>query len=255
VAALAEGEVMNWLRRFFGRRRIYGELSEEIRAHLDERVEELVASGMSREEAVHAARREFGNVMLMEQRGREVWRWSAAEDFLLDVRYALRGLRQSPAFAIVAILTLALGIGASTAIFSYVDAWFIQPLPYPQASRLVVFQAHDKKRGWTSNGFTSTADFFDFQKQSISFEQTAAYVSWDFNLTRDGPPAFVEGGRVSWNYFQALGAKPILGRTFAPGEDRAGAGHVVVLGEGLWRSRYAGVIGEEQVSEHSPFCW
>jgi predicted permease len=232
--------MLDAIRRLFERRRIHGELSAEIRAHLEEKVEELVAGGMAREEAEHAARREFGNVVLMEQRGREIWRWNAAEDFLLDVRYALRGLRHSPGFAVVAILTLALGIGATTAIFSYVDAWFIQPLPYPQAGRLVFFQAHDKKRGWTSNGFTSTADFLDFQGQSTSFEETAAYASWNFNLTRDGPPVFLEGGRVSWNYFQTLDARPMLGRTFTPDEAQTGAGHVVVLGEGLWRGRYAG---------------
>ncbi|MDE3136712.1 MAG: ABC transporter permease, partial [Acidobacteriota bacterium] len=231
---------MNWMWRIFGRRRMHEELSAEIREHLDEKVEELAASGVPREEAEHAARREFGNILLTEQRGREVWRWTAAEDFLLDVRYALRGLRHSPGFAIVAILTLALGIGASTAIFSYVDAWFIQPLPYPQADRLVTLQEHEKKHGWTSNGFSSMADFLDFEKQATSFDQTVAYAGWNFNLTRDGPPAFVEGGRVSWDYFQALGVRPMLGSTFTRDEAQPGAGHVVVLGEGLWRGRYAG---------------
>ncbi|MGH9711154.1 MAG: ABC transporter permease, partial [Candidatus Acidiferrales bacterium] len=156
-----------------------------------------------------------------------------------DVRYGLRILRKSPAFTAIAVLTLALGIGANTAIFSFVSAWLIKPLSYPQADRLLVLLSHDKKKGWTSNGVSSTADFLDFQKQNSSFEETAAWTDWNFNLTGDGPPALVEGGRVSWNYFETLGAKPTLGRTFTADEDRPGAGHVAVLGEGLWKSRYA----------------
>jgi putative ABC transport system permease protein len=157
-----------------------------------------------------------------------------------DLRYGLRMLAKNRGFTTIAILTLALGIGANTAIFSYIDAWMIKPLPYPQADRLMIFQAHDTKKGWTRNSVTSTADFFDFQKQNTSFEQTAAWAGWNFNLTGDGPPALVEGGRVSWNYFATLGAKPVLGRTFAPDEDRPGAPRVAILGQGLWQGRYAG---------------
>src|SRR5229473_400569 len=157
-----------------------------------------------------------------------------------DLGFGIRQLRKSPGFTVMAVLTLALGIGANTAIFSYIDAWMIKPLPYPQADRLMIFEAHDTKKGWTRNSVTSTADFFDFQKQNTSFEQTAAWTNWNFNLTGDGPPALVEGGRVSWNYFATLGAKPILGRTFAPDEDRPGAPRVAILGQGLWQGRYAG---------------
>ena len=98
-----------------------------------------------------------------------------------DLRYGLRILRKSPAFAAIAVLTLGLGIGANTAIFSFVDAWIIRPIPYPQADKLVVLLPHDKKKGWTSNGVSSTADFLDFQKQTTSFEQTAAWTQWDFS--------------------------------------------------------------------------
>ncbi|MGB7080385.1 MAG: ABC transporter permease [Candidatus Acidiferrales bacterium] len=156
-----------------------------------------------------------------------------------DLAYALRILRKSPTFAAIAILTLALGIGANTAIFSFVDAWVIKPIPYPQPYSLMVLLSHNTKKGWTSNSVTSTADFLDFQKQQTSFAQTAAWTSWNFNLTGNGQPTLVEGGRVSWNFFDALGVKPLLGRTFTPDEDRSGAAHVAILGEGLWKSRYA----------------
>src|SRR5437879_6739656 len=112
----------------------------------------------------------------------------------------------------------------------------------------MVFQSHDTKKGWTREGLDSTASFLDFQKQNTSFEQTALWTGWNFNLTGDGAPALVEGGRVSWNYFDALGVKPMLGRTFTPDEDAPGAGHVAILGQGLWQGRFAGegnIIGRQ----------
>ncbi|HKV63945.1 MAG TPA: ABC transporter permease [Candidatus Acidoferrum sp.] len=247
---------MNWLKQLFSRRRLYNDLSEEIRSHLEEKIEELVAAGMPRKEATSAARREFGNLTLTEQDSRTVWRWPSLEDLLTDIHYGARMLSKSPGFTTVAVLTLALGIGANTAIFSYINAWIIKPLPYPQADRLMVLEAHDKKKGWTRNSVTSTADFLDFQKQNASFEQTAAWAGWNFNLTGDGVPELVEGGRVSWNYFAALGAKPILGRTFTPDEDQSGAPHVAIISQGLWQSRFAGeqkIIGRTITIDREPY--
>src|SRR2546429_3018173 len=231
---------MSWIKRLFSRRRIYCELSEEIREHLEEKIEELVAGGMSRKEATYAARREFGNVTLVEEDSRTVWRWPSVENLLMDIRYSVRMLRKSPGFTIVAVLTLALGIGANTAIFSCINAWIINPLPYPQSDRLMVFATNEKKSGWTGEHVTSRADFFDFQKENTSFEQSVAWTGASLNLTGDGRPELVDGGRVTWNFFDTLGAKPILGRTFTPDDDHSGAPHVAIVSQGLWQGRYAG---------------
>jgi putative ABC transport system permease protein len=158
---------------------------------------------------------------------------------LQDMRYGLRVLAKSPGFTAIAVLTLALGIGANTAIFSYVDAWIIKPIPYPQPDRLMVLQGHNTKKGWTQDQVSSTADFFDLQKQTKSFEQLAAWSGAGFNLTGDGLPALVDGGQVTWNFFDTLNVKPLMGRTFVAGDDVAGAPHVAILSEGLWRARYA----------------
>jgi putative ABC transport system permease protein len=167
---------------------------------------------------------------------------------LQDLRYAFRMLLKAPGFTAIALLTLALGIGANTAIFSYVNAWLIHPIPYPQPERLMVLLAHDTKKGWTGDGVSSTADFLDYQRQNTSFEQLAAWTQWSFNLTSDGPPDRVLGGLVSWNFFQTLGAKPMMGRLFSEQESQPAASHVAILSRGLWESRFAAdpnIIGRE----------
>src|SRR5712672_4861894 len=128
---------MMWLKQLFSRRRLYGDLSEEIQEHLEEKIEELVAGGMSRKEAAYAARREFGNVTLTEEDSRTVWRWPSVEELLADVRYGLRALRRNPMFTAVALLTIAIGIGANTAVFSVVNSVLLKPLNYPNAEQLV----------------------------------------------------------------------------------------------------------------------
>src|SRR5690349_13344457 len=127
---------MSWFERVFLRRRIYGELSEEIREHLDEKIEELVARGMPREEAEHAARREFGNVTLTEEDSRGVWRWTMLENLWMDLRYGARMLRKAPAFTVIAVLTLAIGIAANTAVFTAFNAIFLRPRATADPERL-----------------------------------------------------------------------------------------------------------------------
>src|ERR1700736_3201273 len=128
---------MSWFERLVWRRRLFGELSEEIQAHLEEKIEELVADGMPGKEAGAAARRAFGNVTLTEEDSRNVWRWPPVEELLADVRYGLRALRHNPMFTAVALLTIAIGIGANTAVFSVVNSVLLKPLNYPQPEELV----------------------------------------------------------------------------------------------------------------------
>lgn len=232
------------------------ELDEELRGYLEMAAEEKAKRGMSRQEAQRA--------VLLEQGGVESVREAVAaarwESFVAtlwqDLRFGARTLNKARGFTAVAVLTLALGIGANTAIFSYIDAWLIQPLPYPQQERLMVFESHDKKNGATAKNITSTASFLDYQKQNTSFEQTAAWASWAFNLTGNGEPTLVDGARVSWNFFETLGVQPLLGRTFRPDEDQPGTGHVAILAEGLWQSRYGGdpnIIGRTITIESEPY--
>ena len=124
---------MNRLKQLFSRKQLYSELSQEIQAHLDEKVDDLVADGMPREEAIHSARREFGNVQLIQENSREVWGWPWVESVLLDIRHGLRALSHSPVFTVVALLTIAIGIAANAAVFSVVNSVLLKPLSYPHA--------------------------------------------------------------------------------------------------------------------------
>jgi putative ABC transport system permease protein len=156
----------------------------------------------------------------------------------MDVRYAVRMLAKSPGFAAIAVLTLALGIGANTAMFSFVDSWVLHPLPYPHGDRLVVLLGRNTKTGSTSNSI-EPGNFFDVQHEARDFEDLCLWTSWSFNLTGDGPPERVQGSRVSWNFFKTLGATPALGRVFLPREDQPDAGHVAILSRGLWETKFA----------------
>ena len=227
------------LRAIFRRTQVEAELDDELRFHFDQHVAKLIHSGVSRREAVRRARLEFGGEDHIKEECREARGVHFIETLVQDVRYGLRTLRKAPGFTAVAIITLALGIGANTAIFSYVNAWVIKPLPYPQVDRLMVFLAHDSKKGWSYRGISSDADFFDYQSQNTTFESLVPYSSEDFNLTGDGTPDRIPGGLVGWNFFQELGAKPLLGRTFLPNENDPAKSHLVILSRGLWESRFA----------------
>ena len=229
---------MMWLKRLFLRRRLYGELSEEIREHLAEKIEELVAGGMSRKEAAHAARRQFGNVTLTEQGGREVWRRPNVENMIEDIRYGLRALRKSPGFTAVAVLTLALGIGANTAIFSVVNAVMFQPLPFRDPGRLMVVWHTPPQKSFpgVTKFVVSPANYLDWRDQNHVFEQMSALGFRKFNLTGMGQPESVEGRAVSADFFSVLGVQPVLGRGFLEEEDQPGRGNVAVISYDFWQT-------------------
>ena len=169
------------------------------------------------------------------------------DGLLPDLRSILRSLVRSPGFTLFVVLTLALGIGANTAIFSVADAFIFKPVPFPNAERLVML--HERAPGNTTFSTpVSPPDFLDFQSQTSSYEQVAAYNQVDFNLSGQGDPEPVFASVVTPNFFDTLGMKPLLGRTFAPGEDQPGANQVVVLSYGLWQRRFGaetGIVGRE----------
>ena len=216
------------------------DLDRELRAHLDLEAEELRAAGSAPQEAMHAARRTLGNTTLLKEAIREMSGWTSLERLTQDLRYGLRLLRRSPGFSIVAIMTLALGIGANTAIFSVVNAFLLRSLPFTDSSRLM--------RLWSNTGsITSYPNFLDWKTESRSFEQVEAYVPRSFNITGGDRPVHVGGLRTSGGLLQLLQVNPIHGRTFIPDEIQPGRDHVVLLSEGLWQSRFArdpGVLGQ-----------
>jgi len=226
--------MMSWFKQLLSRRRLYNDLSEEIRAHLDEKIEELVASGMPRKEATAAARREFGSVTLAEEDSRTVWRWPSLEDFFMDIRYGGRMLRQNPAFTTVAVLTLALGIGANTAIFSVVNGVLMKPLPFPKQDQLLMLWEKDKD-GLRSN--TSWATFTDWTRENHSFTGIAAISLWTPTFITPNDAENLIGFRVSSCFFDVMGMKPKIGRGFLPSEDVRGNNFVVILSHGFWQRR------------------
>src|SRR6266704_6467657 len=227
---------MNLFRQLFSRRRLYNDLSEEIQEHLEEKIGELVATGMSRREATHAARREFGNVTLVEEDSRAIWRWPSIEHLLMDVRYALRMLHKNPGFTAVAVLTLALGMGANAAIFGLVDSAFLRGLPFREPDRLVHI--------WTieADGDLHTPNPTEYQavrEDSKSFEQIAAAGWADYFYDADGSvlqnlPGFL----VTPNWLPTLGVQPLLGRNFPDEEQIAGQDAVVILSYDCWHTRF-----------------
>jgi predicted permease len=235
---------MSWLARLFSRRRIETDLSAEMRAHLDEKIDALIASGMSRAEATHTARREFGNVTLLQERSREVWRWPSAESFFADIRFALRMLRKSPAFTAVAILTLALGIGANTAIFSVVNGVLLNPLPYPDPDRLV---SVDASKPQFAHGSISYPNFLDWHRMNKSFSYFSVSRSTGYLLTGVGSAEELNAVAITSDFFPMLGIKPVLGRWFTPAEDEIGASNVVAISTDLWHRKFGSspdVIGK-----------
>jgi predicted permease len=232
-----------------GWRRREDELEEEIRSHLRMAVQERVERGETLAEAEAAAQREFGNLGLVKEVTREMWGWSWLRQLAQDFKYGLRTMRRAPGFTAVAVLTLALGIGANTAIFSVVNAVLLRPLSYRDPARLVTV-LHD---GWNP---VAPANFLDWREQSRSFESIAAAQLWSLTMTGQERPEQLSVLQTSAEMFQLLGVDAALGRTYASGEDRPGQEHVVVLSHRLWQRRFGGardVVGHEVMLDGEPY--
>jgi putative ABC transport system permease protein len=223
------------LRDFFSRRRRYEELAESMREHLEERVGELVEGGMARADAEFAAKREFGNMTQIEERSREVWQWPRVESLWADGKYAMRQAMKAPGFAAVVIITLALGIGANTTVFSIVDAVMLRPLPYAQPQRLAEVQSSGS--GSFSGEDVSYPDFLDWRRQNRSFERLVSYHSASFTLTGLERAVHLDGQVVSWDLLPLLGVQPELGRGFTPEEEKRGS-RVVLISHALWVAQF-----------------
>ena len=234
---------MNWLKQLVLRRRESGHLSDEIAEHLQEKVEELVASGLSREEATFAARREFGNLTLLQERSREVWQWTTLESTLRDLKYALRQLRRNPGFTLTVLFTLALAIGANTAVFTMVNALFLRPLPYPRPHQLASLT---RNYNYGGNSGQETEDgqngeVWELVRDNVTAAQFAvfSYGASGVNLQTKTAVRYVRQQRVSAGYFEILGIAPLFGRSFTSEEDRPNGPKAVILSFGLWHSLFS----------------
>jgi putative ABC transport system permease protein len=226
------------IRSVFRRRRLARELREELQFHLALREEKLIRHGLPPREAYYAARREFGNPTLLAEENRDMWTFRSLEAFLQDLRRGLRALAENPGFTLVAVLTLALGIGANTAVFSVLNAVMLRPLPFVEPDRLVAVQALDN-RGGPHPAPLSYPDFFDLRARNRVFEHFLTYRDDEFTLTGLGQPTQIPGEMVTWDLFPALGVQPVLGRGFEPRDEDRGA-RVAILSYGFWQRQFGG---------------
>ena len=236
---------MNWLREIARRLKmlIYRsqfdtDLEEEMRLHLDLRQQEQSLSGMTEDDAKAAARRRFGNTTYLKEESHIAWGWDWLEHLAEDVRYALRMFRKSPGFTAIAVSTIALGIGATTAIFSLVDATLLHPLPYPQPQQLVSIEDDLPGAGLQDVGM-SVPEWQDLQRSGI-FEYVSPIGGGDVNLTGATQPVRIRFLNVPPNYFALLGVNPQLGRGFNPEDHTPGFNLEALISDGLWKRAFAG---------------
>ena len=222
----------------FGSKRKLDDFTSEIEVHLQFEIERLREQGLSEEEARAAARRSFGNVLQAEERFYESGRWLGWDHFWQDVRYALRMLRKSPGFTSIAVLTIALGIGATTAIFSVVDATLLHPLPYAQPEQLVSIE--DDLSGVGAHDVGMSEPEWQDLHRSGTFEYVSPTWFDENNLTGSSQPARVRLLIVAPNYFALLGVKPQLGRAFNPEDHSPGLLLEVLISNGLWKRAFGG---------------
>jgi hypothetical protein len=222
-----------WRRRLRDR-----DLERELRAHLELEAAERQENGLGPEDARYAAHRVFGNTTLLKETMHDMWGWTSLDRLGQDLRFGVRTLRRSPGFAAVAVLTLTLGIGANTAIFSITDAVLLRPLPYPQAKRLLRVWQSEPKMGESRMG-TAPPEFAAYRDRTRTFSSVAGYQSAGFDLTGGAEAESLPGCRATASLFPTLGIQPLAGRTFSAREELPGAPNVVVLSYQFWKRRYA----------------
>ena len=211
------------------------EMSDELRDHIERQTDANIAAGLPRDEARRQAILQFGAAEAVKEDCREQSSGFWLETLLSDVRYGIRMMARSPGFTIIAILTLALGIGANTAIFSVVNGVLLNPLPFPQPEQLVSLS--ESKPNFAT-GSISYLNFRDWQRNNHTFSAMAISRSLSFSLTGSGEAEQLKAELLSSDYFSLLGVKPVLGRMFAPGEDEVGAAPIVLISAGLWKRKF-----------------
>jgi predicted permease len=236
--------------QFFSRHRRYEDISISIQEHIEERTEELMADGISRKQAEQTARREFGNVTLLEERSREVWQWPAFESILADLKFAFRRLGKSPGFAATVLLTLAIGIGANTTVFSVVNGVLLKPLPYPDSRQLVSLWLNAPGAGGLANFSSglqlSTSMYFTFSEQNRTFQSMGIWTPSTASVTGVAEPEEVRTEMISDGVLQTLDVRPAVGRWLDQTDQDPHGGKTVVLSYGYWQRRFGGdrsVIG------------
>jgi predicted permease len=246
------GEV-NWIRfrskywlDIFRRRQLERELDEEINAHINLDIQHRMENGAPEAAARAAALREIRSVSAVKEATRDAWSWQALERVMQDLRYAFRMMRRTPMFSALAILVMGLGIGASTAVFSLIDAVFLKPLAFHDADRLVMIWEEATHQG-VPRGDVASSNYLDWKEQSEAFEDLAAYFGNAFNLTGEGEPERLDGIQATPNLFPLLGVQPLLGRWFNAAEGLPGNLQRTILSYGLWQRRFGGnpnIVGQ-----------
>ena len=243
------------LRALFRRESVLQDIEEELRAHVEMETETNIRRGMAPDEARAAALKSFGNLVRNTERGYDIRGGGWLETFWQDLRYGVRILLKRPGFTLIAVITLALGAGANTAIFSVVHTVLLRPLPFPEPERLVVL-AGKGGSGQLIGGGVAYPDYADWRERAQSFEDMACFLYTSFNLTGVEPPVALPGQRVNWNFFQMLGVRPQLGRLFTVQDDSPDAAPTVVISHSLWTEKFggaAGVIGRTISLNGNPF--
>ena len=237
----------------FRRDRAATRLDDELAFHLERQVAENIAAGMTPEEARYSALRTFGNPALLREQSRAAWSWNSFESLFRDLRYSTRTLRRTPTFSLMAILVIALCIGAATSLFTIVRSVLLKPLPFRDPGKLVMVYEHFRGEWANQDSFNynvvSPADYYDWRAQTHGFQDMAAWRWWQFNLTgeREELPEVVTAAAGTWNFFPLLGVQPVFGRTFTESEDHPGS-NVVMLNWSVFERRFGGdpsIVGRQ----------